>query len=48
MVQLLSSGSTVDDTRLPQAKRMGAGVVLDYRNTDVVAEINVLLVAGLM
>ena len=28
-----------DDTRLHMAKRMGADVVVDYRNTDVVAEV---------
>jgi alcohol dehydrogenase len=35
-----------DDTRLHMAKRMGADVVLDYRNTDVVAEIKRLTGGG--
>jgi len=35
-----------DDTRLHMSKRMGADVVLDYRNTDVVAEINRLTGGG--
>jgi threonine dehydrogenase-like Zn-dependent dehydrogenase len=35
-----------DDTRLHMAKRMGAEVVLDYRNTDVVAEIKRLTGGG--
>jgi threonine dehydrogenase-like Zn-dependent dehydrogenase len=35
-----------DDTRLHMSKRMGADVVLDYRNTDVVAEINCLTGGG--
>ena len=35
-----------DDTRLHMAKRMGADVVLDYRNTDVVAEVKRLTGGG--
>jgi threonine dehydrogenase-like Zn-dependent dehydrogenase len=35
-----------DDTRLAMAKRMGADVVLDYRATDVVAEIKRLTGGG--
>jgi len=35
-----------DDTRLHMAKRMGADVLLDYRNTDVVAEIKRLTGGG--
>ena len=35
-----------DDTRLQMAKRMGADVVLDYRNSDVVAEIKHLTDGG--
>ena len=35
-----------DDTRLHMAKRMGANEVLDYRNTDVVAEIKRLTGGG--
>lgn len=35
-----------DDTRLQLAKQMGADVVLDYRNTDVVAEIKRLTGGG--
>jgi threonine dehydrogenase-like Zn-dependent dehydrogenase len=35
-----------DDTRLQMAKRMGADVVLDYRNSDVVAEIKRLTDGG--
>ncbi|MEO6111636.1 MAG: alcohol dehydrogenase catalytic domain-containing protein [Nitrospiraceae bacterium] len=35
-----------DDMRLHMAKRMGADVVLDYRNTDVVAEIKRLTGGG--
>jgi threonine dehydrogenase-like Zn-dependent dehydrogenase len=35
-----------DDTRLHMAKRMGADVVLDYRNTDVIAEIKRLTGGG--
>lgn len=35
-----------DDTRFHMAKRMGADVVLDYRNTDVVAEIKRLTGGG--
>ena len=35
-----------DDTRLHMAKQMGADVVLDYRNTDVVAEIKRLTGGG--
>jgi len=35
-----------DDTRLHMAKRMGADVVLDHRNTDVVAEIKRLTGGG--
>lgn len=35
-----------DDTRLKMAKQMGADVVLDYRNTDVVAEIKRLTGGG--
>ena len=35
-----------DDTRLTMAKRMGADVVLDYRQTDVVAEVKKLTGGG--
>lgn len=35
-----------DDNRLAMAKRMGADVVLDYRNTDVVAEVQKLTGGG--
>ena len=35
-----------DDTRLAMAKRMGADVVLDYRTTDVVAEVRRLTGGG--
>ena len=35
-----------DDTRLHMAKQMGADVVLDYRHTDVVAEIKRLTGGG--
>ena len=35
-----------DDTRLKMAKQMGADVVLDYRHTDVVAEIKRLTGGG--
>ena len=35
-----------DETRLRMAKRMGADVVLDYRDVDVVAEINRLTGGG--
>jgi alcohol dehydrogenase len=35
-----------DDTRLHMAKRMGADVVFDYRNTDVIAEIKRLTGGG--
>jgi len=35
-----------DDTRLAMAKRMGADVVLDYRNVDVVAEVQRLTGGG--
>ena len=35
-----------DDDRLAMAKRMGADVVLDYRNTDVVAEVQKLTGSG--
>jgi alcohol dehydrogenase len=35
-----------DDTRLQMSKQMGADVVLDYRNTDVVAEIKRLTGGG--
>src|SRR5262245_19439862 len=35
-----------DETRLHMAKQMGADVVLDYRNTDVIAEIKRLTNGG--
>jgi alcohol dehydrogenase len=35
-----------DETRLAMAKRMGADVVLDYRNQDVVAEVKRLTAGG--
>src|SRR5437899_10252078 len=35
-----------DETRLKMAKKMGADVVLDYRNTDVVAEVKKLTGGG--
>src|SRR5215470_11340463 len=35
-----------DDTRLAMAKKMGADVVLDYRNVDVVAEVQRLTGGG--
>jgi alcohol dehydrogenase len=35
-----------DDTRLAMSKRMGADVVLDYRKTDVVAEVKKLTGGG--
>jgi threonine dehydrogenase-like Zn-dependent dehydrogenase len=35
-----------DDTRLAMAKRMGADVVLDYRNEDVVAKVKALTGGG--